>query len=37
MFGGELQGMQRIQAVPVTEGAKYTAGQLGYGAAAPQH
>jgi uncharacterized protein YbjQ (UPF0145 family) len=26
-----------VQAVPVTEGAKYTAGQLGYGAAAPQH
>jgi uncharacterized protein YbjQ (UPF0145 family) len=26
-----------VQAVPVTEGAKYTAGQLGYGAAAPQN
>jgi uncharacterized protein YbjQ (UPF0145 family) len=26
-----------VLAVPVTEGAKYTAGQLGYGAAAPQH
>ena len=25
-----------VQAVPVTDGAKYTASQLGYGAAAPQ-
>ena len=26
-----------VQAVPVTDAAKYTAGQLGYGASAPPH
>ena len=26
-----------VQAIPITEAAKYTANQLGYGGAAPQH